>query len=198
MRPARRLLGALGEAWTRVQDHPFPRRLAAGVAPERLRRWLGLEGRFAEQMVAVIAPIVPRAPKTHRYVLAEALLFLVEEADWLETQGRGEVALGPVSEDLRRLVFRPPAEWELVAIEVWLGGLAYYEALRPHRPEEETARAYWERRTSAIVGAFLHDFEELADLALARAPGELAALKARQVLAGLARFWDLAVRVLAD
>jgi len=196
VRPTQVLLERVRDEWGRVLRHPFPRRLAAGVGAAGFREWLGLEAALAEAMAGLVAPVVPKAPKPHRYVLAQALLFLVEEAEWLETQARGRPPLPEATARLARLRPAPRTEWKRVATEFWLGGSAYFHALRAVRPEDEWVRAYWERRTSAIIAAFLHDFAELADLALARYPGAAAVPHARRVLAGLAGFWDLGLGLL--
>ena len=191
MRSTRRLLAAYREVWERARRHPFFQRLEGPGAAGGLRRWLALEQRWFERTLASLGCLLAEVPKTHRYVLAQALMLIAEELDWMDVH----VDPTPLGDELAEVlaevdrVFRQGPEQAVVVL--WLGARLQYEALRPIQPVDELARVYWERRTAPVIEAFLHDFEELAEgsveaLGLGKA-GELLL----DVVKGQTALWDL-------
>ncbi len=196
MRPTQQLLSAHRDAWNRAMRHPFLRVLEGPVAEAAFRRWLGYEAGWIGQALGGLACAVPQVPRGHRYVVAQALVVLTEELDWLEAYGlEGEREEGLEAAD--RVVERAFGQgWECSVLVLWTGARLQFDALRGLEPQEELVRAFQERRTSAVVEAFLHDFAELTDLALQKLGMATAGDLLARVVAGQGELWDLGLALL--
>ncbi len=176
--------------------HPFLRVLEHPPGEDALRRWFGCEARWYERAMAALGCMLKDVPKTHRYVFAQLLMLIAEELDWLE------VNANPVSSMMgencwgERVGGIFAQGWQPAIIVTWLGTRLQYEALRGLDAEDDLAREYLERRTSTVIEAFLHDFEELADTAIeARGLAEASELLLR-VVEGLGVLWDRGLRLM--
>lgn len=190
MRSTQRLLAAHREIWDRAKRHPFLRLLERPPSERAFRRWLACELRWFERATAAIGCLLSEIPKSHRYVVAQALLLLTEELDWLEVHAEPGLE-DPVVEywgERIRAVFSEG--WDRAMTVLWLGTRLFYEGMKPLEPEDELAREYWERRTSAVIEAFLHDFEELADVAIEALGMAEASTLLLEVVEGQMALWD--------
>ncbi len=195
MRATRRLLAANREVWDRAKRHPFLRVLERPPTERILRRWFACESRWYHRAMAALGCLLSEVPKSHRYVVAQALMLLAEELDWLDVHSE-PVPENPEIEEWGERVYAVIAQgWDRAMVLIWLGTRLQYEALEPLQPEDELARSYWERRTSPIVEAFLHDFEELAEIAVeVLGIAESTAILLRAV-EGQVALWDVGLRL---
>ncbi len=195
MRATQRLIAAHRELWERAERHPFLRVLENPPSERALRRWFSCEARWYEQAMAALGCLLAGVPKSHRYIFAQAIMLLAEELDWLEVNaepGLSDPAIAYWGERVRRVFSK---SWEQAMIMLWLGARIQFEAMRRLDPEDELAREYWERRTSTMMEAFVHDFEELAEpaveaIGLADASGLLL-----QVVEGQTALWDVGLKL---
>ncbi len=191
MRSTHRLLAAHRELWDRAVRHPFLRMLERPPSEEAFRRWLGYEAYWFERALSSFGCLLPQVARHHRYVLAQALMLLTEELDWLEVNALPVPRRGEVQDWADRLGEYFAQGGDRLMVSVWLATRLQYDALRALAPEDELPRSYLERRTSPVVEAFLHDFEEMAEpaiekLGLAQASGVLV-----RVVDAQAALWDL-------
>lgn len=191
MRSTYRLLAAHRELWDQAVRHPFLRVLERPPTEEALRRWLGYEARWLEGAFASLGCLLADVPKQHRYVLAQALVLLAEELEWLDVNAL-PVPRGPEGEAWSERVQRYFSYgWDRLMISVWLATRLQYDALRALNPDDELPRSYLDRRTSPVVEAFLHDFEEMADPAIERVGFGEASEILVEVVGELSALWDL-------
>ncbi len=195
MHATRRLLAAHREVWDRAKRHPFLRFLERPPSERAFRRWLACEHRWFERALAAIGCLLSRVPKSHRYVVAQAILLLAEELDWLDVHAEPGFEDPTVEAWADRISVVFTEGWERAMIVLWLGTRLFYEGMKPLEPEAELAREYWERRTSTVVEAFLHDFEELADAAIEALGLAEASSILLQVVEGQMALWDAGLRI---
>ena len=191
MRSTYRLLAAHRELWDQAVRHPFLRVLERPPTEEALRRWLGYEARWFEGAFASLGCLLSKVPKEHRYVLAQALMLMAEELEWLDVNAIPVPDPAEAEEWSNRVQHYFSYDWDRLMIAVWLGARLEYDGLRALNPEDELARSYLERRTSPFVEAFLHDFEEMADPAIERVGLSEASNILLQVVEELSALWDL-------
>jgi len=191
MRSTYRLLAAHRELWDQAVRHPFLRVLERPPSEEALRRWLGYEAQRFEGALSSLGCLLAEVPKQHRYVLAQALVLLTEELEWLDVNALPVPRASEVedwSERVRRYFIYG---WDRLMISVWLSTRLQYDALRALNPEDELPRSYLERRTSPVIEAFLHDFEEMADPAIERVGLGEASQILVEVVEEQSALWDL-------
>ena len=198
MHATQQLLAAHREVWDRAKRHPFLRFLERPPSERAFRRWLACESRWFERATAAVGCLLSEIPKTHRYVVAQALLLLTEELDWIEVYAEPGLESSAVEEWGERIHAVFSQGWERAMIVLWLGTRLFYEAMRPLEPEQELVREYWERRTSTVVEACLHDFEELANAAIEALGLAEASSILLQVVEGQMALWDAGLRIVDE
>jgi len=195
MRATRRLLAAYREVWDRAKRHPFLRILEKPPSERAVARWLACEARWFERAMAALGCLLSEVPKSHRYVVAQALMLLTEELDWLEVHAEPGIEDPAIDAwgDRVQAVFTQG--WDRAMIMVWLGTKLQFDALKPLEPEDDLPRAYWERRTSPVIEAFLHDFEELAEVAVEALGMAEASAILLEVVEGQLALWDVGLKL---
>ncbi len=171
--------------------HPFLRMLERPPSEEAFRRWLGYEAYWFEGALTSFGCLLSEVPKRHRYVLAQALMLLTEELDWLEVNALPVPREGEVRAWAGRLHDYLAQGGDRLMVAVWLATRLQYDALRALAPEDELPRSYLERRTSPVVEAFLYDFEEMAEPAIDKLGVGGASRVLVEVVDAQSALWDL-------
>lgn len=156
--------------WAELTDQPFLRLLRQGqVSSHAFTRWLVQEQYLYEAMLGLQTSLLRRAPQLHRLIKANALLFTVEELDWLAHLELPKAPVHPSRQDyldfLRALELAPYA---VGTVAHWARHRAFFDAwssLRSRDPEEDLGglpdeiTQHW---MAPEAQALIHDFGSLA------------------------------------
>ena len=195
MRSTRRLLAASRDIWREAVRHPFLRQLEDENHEDSFRRWLAYEARSLSEALSSLGCLLREAPGSHRYVLAQAVMMMAEELDWVEAHAIASPEAEELGYWVGRLNRALSRGFDRSILLLWLGVKLNFEALWPLSPATELYADYRERRTSAVVEAFLHDFEELAEVAVEALGMAEASAILLEVVEGQLALWDVGLKL---
>lgn len=184
--------------WQSFAGQPFLQRLRGGsVSPVAIGRWLTQLYYFDELMMRFQLGILRQAPREHRVLLAQVVLNMVEEMDWLLSEG---VDLGEAPDpsrqnyqaffqDLQRLPYPH------LTVMHWAAHQVFMDALKTVSVPGERLQAILERWADSGFGAILYDLAVLADEALEHL--DLSELDAplNRLFDLEERSWEMALRI---
>ncbi|WP_119278421.1 hypothetical protein [Calidithermus roseus] len=133
-----------------------------------IARWLTQLYYFDELMMRFQLGILRQAPREHRVLLAQIVLNMVEEMDWLLSQGidlsdppdPSRQTYQAFFQDLQRLPYSH------LTVMHWATHQVFMDALKTLDTPDERLQAILERWADGEFGAILYDLAVLADEAL--------------------------------
>jgi thiaminase/transcriptional activator TenA len=192
------LLTDHAEAWDRAIRHPFLDGVRTGsLDPTAFDTWLAQDALFITDLLAFQARLVARAPRGAQRLLAEGVVALVAELDWLEAQAatRGlSLAVQPLPTTaayaglLRRLDTSP---YPIAVTALWVLERVYLLAWQHAAPGAAAFQPCVQHWTAEGFSSYVDGLAGLADAA--GAPDDLVA----EVLALETAFWDTALSAAA-
>lgn len=155
--------------WQSFAAHPFLQRLRRGdVPPAALDRWLTQLYYFDELMMRFQLGLLRQAPREHRALLAQIVLNMVEEMDWLLEKGADLTEAPDAPRQAYQRFFRDLESLPYPHLTVlhWATHHVFIDALKTVNTPDERLRAILERWADDGFGAILHDLTALAEEAL--------------------------------
>ncbi|WP_169336597.1 hypothetical protein [Calidithermus timidus] len=145
------------------------RRLREGsVSPVALGRWLTQLYYFDELMMRFQLGILRQAPREHRVLLAQIVLNMVEEMDWLLSQGIDLSEPPHPSRQSYQAFFQDLQclPYPHLTVMHWATHQVFMDALKTIDAPDERLQVILERWADGGFGAVLYDLAVLADEAL--------------------------------
>lgn len=157
--------------WVALTEQPFLRLLCQGkVSCRAFERWLVQEWYLYEAMLGLQTSLLRRAPQPHRLIKINALLFTVEELDWLTSL---ELPVGPIHPLRQRYLdfiqSLEQAPYAMGAVANWARHRAFFDAWSSLLPGSENledssglADEVTQHWMAPETQALIHDFGSLA------------------------------------
>jgi len=155
--------------WKSFAAHPFVQRLREGsVPPVAIARLLTQLYYFDELMMRFQLGILRQAPREHRVLLAQVVLNMVEEMDWLLSQGIDLSEPPDPSRQTYQAFFQDLQclPYPQLTVMHWAVHQVFMDTLKTIEAPDEHLQAILERWADDGFGAILYDLAVLADEAL--------------------------------
>jgi len=161
--------------WERLLNHPFLRRLRSKeVSIRSVYAWMEQNYRFVEGLMGLQAQLIPKAPHTHRMVLAHGLMVIVEDLDWMRFQPiNPEAETHPARERyLAFLRLLAQESYPVTVVCLWTINRTFHDAWSVAAPGGGPLVDLAYHWTSPEFLAYLHDLAEVAEETFLKASEE--------------------------
>lgn len=155
--------------WAEILTHPFLDHLRSGdLRRPTIRAWLTQDYFFVEAILRFQAILLTKAPRAHQIILAQGLVGLIDELDWLDTQEL-DTSPSPHTARERYITFLSQLAdepYQLGLFGLWALQWVFLDTWSAVGPTMEPFSELVEHWTAKEFQAYVYDLGEITDEAL--------------------------------